>query len=106
MGLFGSTGGGGGFFSSLGDMFGNASLGDIGTLVGGVATAAAALKSPKDAPEASGFASPSPEKLKNVTEDVAEETAERRKRQRQKGRASRKVSFLGDSDIGAVSLNG
>ena len=93
-----------GFFSGIGDLFGDTNLGDVGQFVGGVATAVSVLKKDK-APELGDFAPPAPVQDKNVVQNLAEEQADQRKRQRLNTRASRRVSFLSDTDIGAVKLN-
>lgn len=95
------------FFSGVGDLFGNASLGDIGGFVAGIATAGVAIKSLTDkGPEAPSFdLSPTavPEK---VVQQVGLEAEERRKRTRTRSVASKNISFLGDADIGALQLSG
>lgn len=94
-----------GFLGGIKDLFTNASLGDISEFVGAGVAIAGALKKP-DAPQAPSFApSTMPGKPENITRDIAEEKADQRKRSRQNTRASRRVSFLSDTDIGAVKLH-
>ena len=95
----------GSLFGNIGKWFGGQSLGDWGTLLGGVGSVVAAFNQPEapEAPEVPNVPTPSVEPMKDM---VADGLNDRRKRARQSSRAKKRVSQLSDQDIKATSLVG
>ena len=91
-------------FQGLSKMFGSATLGDYGSLLGGVAALVGVSKK-EDMPDAPSYDEIKPPGVpENAAADLAEQRSDARKRSRQSSRAKKKVSLLSDSNISATSL--